>query len=64
MVDGPQAQVAFQFLERLLDFGQLDVMLPQRGGIGFGQVRPQQVTAFPTDFPPLDKRSSALTVCF
>jgi len=37
VVNGPQAQVAFQFLERLLDLGELEVVLPECGRIGCGE---------------------------
>ena len=47
MVDRPQAQVVFQFLESLLDFSELDVVLPQGGRAGFGQVGTQQVATLP-----------------
>jgi LysR family transcriptional regulator, transcriptional activator of nhaA len=33
MLNGANGQVDFQFLEDLLDFGQLNVVLPQRGGV-------------------------------
>jgi len=52
---GMDRQVAFQFLERLFNFDELQVESPQFCRIITGQIGPQQITAFP---PPnlLDQR--------
>ena len=41
MIDRPDRQVAFEFLKRLLDFGELDVVLPEGGRVSFGEVGAQ-----------------------
>ena len=47
MVDRPQTQIAFQFLEGLLNLDELDVILPQQGRIGGREIGAQQVATFP-----------------
>ena len=43
--DGPDGKIVLEFLERLLDFGELHVVAPQLGGIFTGHVGAQQVAA-------------------
>ena len=43
--DGPDGKMVLELLERLLDFGELHVMAPQRGGVFTGHVGAQQVAA-------------------
>ena len=45
MEDGPDGQIVLELLERLFDFGELDVMAPQLGGVFTGHVGAQQVAA-------------------
>jgi len=46
MEDGTNRQIAFEVLERLLDRDQLQIVAPQLGRIGLGEVGAQQVAAF------------------
>ncbi len=46
MVDRADGKVVFEFLEGLLDFGELKVVFPQFGGIFTVEIGAQQVTAF------------------
>ena len=46
VVDGTDGQIALQFFERLLDFGELNVVFPQLGGVLSAEVGAQQVAAF------------------
>ena len=46
VMNGPQPQVVFDFLEGLFDFGELDVQPPELGGILGCEIRSQQVTTF------------------
>ena len=43
MVDGTDGQVAFEFLEGLFDFGELEVMFPKFDGVGFREIGAQEV---------------------
>ena len=45
MVDRADGKVVFEFFEGLLDFGQLNVVLPQLGGIFTRESGAQQITA-------------------
>ena len=45
MEDRADGQIVLQFLERLLDLGELHVVAPQRGRILAGQVGAQQIAA-------------------
>ena len=47
VVDRAEREVTFQFPERLLHLGQLQVESPQLGRIAARHVRPQQVAPFP-----------------
>ncbi|MFN4924390.1 MAG: hypothetical protein ACK46T_17125 [Bradyrhizobium sp.] len=38
MMDGPQAQIIFQSLERSLDFGELNVEPPEADGIASAEI--------------------------
>ena len=44
VVDRPDGEIAFQFLEGLLDLGELDVKAPQAGRVMVMQVAAQQVS--------------------
>ena len=45
MEDGTNRQVAFEVFERLFHRHELNVVLPEFGGIIVGQIGPQQITA-------------------
>src|ERR1700726_1471165 len=44
MIDRPQLKIVFQVFERSLDFGQLNVELPEIGGVAISEVWAQQKT--------------------
>jgi len=44
MINGTKTQIALEVLEGRLDFGQLDVKLPQFGGIASTEVGAQKIT--------------------
>ena len=46
VVDWTQAQVVFDFLERLFDFGEHDVLFPQVFWIAGGQIGAKQIGSF------------------
>ena len=45
MVNRPNGQVALEFFKRLLDFGELELVLPKPGRIDPGEIGAEQVTA-------------------
>ena len=45
VLDRPHHQIAFQLFEGGFDFAQLQVELPERGGIGAAHVRAQEITS-------------------
>src|ERR1700674_5607697 len=46
MIDRPQLEIVFQVFERSLDFGQLNVELPEIGGIAISEIGAQQIAPF------------------
>ena len=46
MEDGPDRQIAFEVLERLLDVDELQIELPELGRVGFGEIGAQQIAPF------------------
>ena len=46
VVDRSQTQVVFDFLERLFDFGEYDVLFPQVFWIAGGQIGAEQIGSF------------------
>jgi hypothetical protein len=48
VIDRADGQITLEFLEGLSDFGELEIMFPEQGGIVFGEVGAKQVAAFPT----------------
>ncbi len=46
VIDGPDCEIALQFLERLLDFGELDVEGPQLRRRLSCEIGAQQISAF------------------
>ena len=64
VVNWPDRQVAFEFLEGLLDFGELDVIAPQHRRVVAFEVGSQQVSAFPppdkAQFPPVQGKAEGL----
>ena len=46
MVDGAHGEVLFEFFERLFDFGELEVKLPQLCGVTVAHVGAQEIAAF------------------
>src|SRR5260370_3866708 len=46
MIDRPELEIVFQVFERSLDFGQLNVELPEIGGIAISEIGAPQITPF------------------
>ena len=46
MIDRPQLEIVFQVFERSFDFGQLNVELPEIGGIAISEIGAQQIAPF------------------
>jgi len=47
MMDRADRQITFEFLEGLLDLGELEVIFPHFHWIGPGHVGPEEIAAFP-----------------
>ena len=45
--DRPDRKIALEVLEGLFDLDKLEIVTPQQGGIGLGEVAAQQVTPLP-----------------
>src|SRR3979490_725864 len=51
MQEPPQPEIVFQVFERSLDFGQLNVELPEIGGIAISEIGAQQIAPFTSAHP-------------